>query len=124
MPPILTLPNKIIKFCRQNYAKFIISHLLFRPFCLLLEKFTKYYFQTILLQSSSKQTFLSILSKQMKSGNESGLRASCLVHFNGSTDYVDMSGYIYNYTDASATDNLMKGHADQMITYMLGFRVD
>tara|TARA_B100000123_G_C25509108_1_gene331475 strand:- start:30 stop:602 length:573 start_codon:yes stop_codon:yes gene_type:complete len=76
------------------------------------------------LTGSASPNVRGILSKQMKSGNESGVRASCLVHFNGSTDYVDMSGYIYNYTDASATDNLMKGHADQMLTYMLGFRVD
>lgn len=64
-----------------------------------------------------------ILSHTEGSGNETGIKASCLVHMNGTSDYLELSGYVYNYTDSGATNNNMKGHADQMLTYMLGFRV-
>ena len=64
------------------------------------------------------------LSHTEGSGNESSIRASSLVHFNGSTDYIELYGYIYNYSNASATTNKMAGHANVMFTYMLGFRVD
>ena len=57
-------------------------------------------------------------------GNETSVKASSLVHFNGSTDYIELYGYIYNYSNASATTNKMAGHANVMFTYMLGFRVD
>ena len=57
-------------------------------------------------------------------GNETSVKASSLVHFNGSTDYIELYGYIYNYSSAGATTNQMAGHANVMFTYMLGFRVD
>ena len=57
-------------------------------------------------------------------GNETAVKANSLVHFNGSTDYIELYGYIYNYGNASATTNKMAGHANVMFTYMLGFRVD
>ena len=57
-------------------------------------------------------------------GNETAVKANSLVHFNGSTDYIELYGYIYNYSNASATTNTMAGHANVMFTYMLGFRVD
>ena len=76
------------------------------------------------LTGTASPNVRGILSHTEGSGNETGIRASCLVHMNGTSDYLELSGYAYNYTDASATDNDMKGHADQMITYMLGFRVD
>ena len=60
----------------------------------------------------------------MGTSNEQYVRTSSLVYFNGSTDYVDLRGYIYNYTDSGATDNLMKGHADNMLTWMYGYRID
>lgn len=58
------------------------------------------------------------------SGNETAVKANSLVHFNGSTDYVELYGYIYNYSSSSASTNQMAGHADTMFTYMSGFRVD
>ena len=60
----------------------------------------------------------------MGTSNEQYVRTSSLVYFNGSSDYVDLRGYIYNYTDSGATDNLMKGHADNMLTWMYGYRID
>jgi len=56
-------------------------------------------------------------------GKENQVRANSLVYFNGSSDYVDLRGYIYNYTQSSATDNLMMGHSTIWFTYMLGYRV-
>ena len=67
---------------------------------------------------------MGIKSIVMGTSNEHYTRASTLVYFNGSSDYVDLRGYIYNYTDSGATDNLMKGHADNMLTWMYGFRID
>ena len=56
-------------------------------------------------------------------GKEIETDITSLVYFNGSSDYVDMRGYIYNYTNASSSNNDMMGHATLMVTYMLGFRV-
>ena len=67
---------------------------------------------------------LGIKSIVMGTSNEHYTRASSIVYFNGSSDYVELKGYIYNYTDSSATDNLMKGHADNMLTWMYGYRID
>jgi len=56
-------------------------------------------------------------------GKENQVKANSLVYLNGSSDYVDLRGYIYNYTQSSATDNLMMGHSTIWFTYMLGYRV-
>ena len=56
-------------------------------------------------------------------GKEVQTDISSLVYFNGSTDYVTLTGYIYNYTNSSATDNHLMGHSNLMLTYMLGYRV-
>ena len=66
----------------------------------------------------------AINSIVMGSANEAYTRVGTLVYFNGSSDYVDLRGYIYNYTDAGASDNLIKGNADNMITWMYGYRID
>ena len=76
------------------------------------------------LTGSAEPQVRGQLSHTEGSGNESSIRASSLVHFNGSTDYIELYGYIYNYSNASATTNQMAGHANVMFTYMLGFRVD
>lgn len=56
-------------------------------------------------------------------GKEIYVSTSSLVHMNGSTDYLYLVGYLYNYTNVSATDNNMIGHSTAMYTYMLGYRV-
>ena len=56
--------------------------------------------------------------------NEAYTRVGSLVYFNGSSDYVSLHGYIYNYTDSGASDNVIKGHADNMITWMYGYKID
>ena len=66
----------------------------------------------------------AINSIVMGSANEAYTRVGTLVYFNGSSDYVDLRGYIYNYTDASASDNLIKGNANNLITWMYGYKID
>ena len=56
-------------------------------------------------------------------GKEVETDITSLVYFNGSSDYIDLRGYIYNYTNASSSSNHMMGHATLMVTYMLGYRV-
>ncbi len=56
-------------------------------------------------------------------GKEIEVQVNSLVYFNGSSDYVDLRGNMYNYTNSSATDNHVMGHSTQMMTYMLGYRV-
>lgn len=56
-------------------------------------------------------------------GKEVQTEISSIVHLDGDDDYVDLRGYIYNYTNASASDNEMMGHANNLTTYMLGYRV-
>jgi hypothetical protein len=55
-------------------------------------------------------------------GKEVDVAVASLVYFNGSSDYVDLRANIYNYTNASATDNHVIGNANQMLTYMSGYR--
>ena len=64
-----------------------------------------------------------IMSIKMGAAQEMSISMNLLVHFNGSTDYVDMRGYIYNYTDASSSSNSILGHATLLTTYMYGYRV-
>ena len=56
-------------------------------------------------------------------GKENQTTITAMVYFNGSSDYVTLTGYIFNYTDTSATDNHLLGHANLVLTYMLGYRV-
>tara|TARA_R100001510_G_C7605120_1_gene170565 strand:- start:387 stop:971 length:585 start_codon:yes stop_codon:yes gene_type:complete len=56
-------------------------------------------------------------------GKEVQTEISSLVYFNGSSDYVDLRGYIFNYTNSSASDNHLMGHSTLVVTYMLGYRV-
>jgi len=56
-------------------------------------------------------------------GKEVQLEISNISYFNGSTDYVDLRGYIYNYTNSGASDNHLMGHSTIALTYMLGYRV-
>ena len=76
------------------------------------------------LTGAAEPQVRSHISHTEGNGNETAVKASSLVHFNGSTDYIELYGYIYNYGNASATTNQMAGHANVMHTYMLGFRVD
>ena len=76
------------------------------------------------LTGAAEPQVRSHISHTEGNGNETAVKASSLVHFNGSTDYIELYGYIYNYGNASATTNQMAGHANVMFTYMLGFRVD
>jgi len=72
---------------------------------------------------SGNTTARPIGSMAMKvgAGKEVETEIHSLVHFNGSSDYVDLRGYIYNYT--SSGNNDLMGHATLMVTYMLGYRV-
>ena len=56
-------------------------------------------------------------------GKENQVTMTSIVYFNGTTDYVTLVGYIYNYTNSGATDNHMMGHSNLMLTYMLGWRI-
>jgi len=56
-------------------------------------------------------------------GKEVQTEISSIVHFDGSSDYVDLRGHIYNYTNSSASDNELMGHSTLVVTYMLGYRV-
>ena len=76
------------------------------------------------LTGSAEPQVRGHISHTEGNGNETAVKANSLVHFNGSTDYIELYGYIYNYGNASATTNQMAGHANVMFTYMLGFRVD
>ena len=76
------------------------------------------------LTGSAEPQVRGQISHTEGSGNETSVKSNALVHFNGSTDYIELYGYIYNYGNASATTNQMAGHANVMFTYMLGFRVD
>ena len=63
------------------------------------------------------------LNVKAGAGREMATIITSFVYFNGSTDYVDLRGYIYNYTNSSATTNHLIGHTNLMMTYMLGYRV-
>jgi len=56
-------------------------------------------------------------------GKEVDVAVASLVYFNVSSDYVDLRANIYNYTNSSATDNHVIGNANQMLTYMSGYRI-
>ena len=64
-----------------------------------------------------------IISVKMGAAQEMSGTITMLVHFNGTTDYVDMRGYIYNYSDASSSANSILGHATLFTTFMHGYRV-
>ena len=64
-----------------------------------------------------------IVSIKQAAAQENMVGINTLVHFNGSTDYATLVGYIYNYSDASSSSNNMLGHATLLTTYMQGFRI-
>ena len=62
-------------------------------------------------------------SMKVGAGKEVENQVTAMVYFNGSSDYVDLRGYIYNYSNSSATDNHMMGNSTLAVTYMLGYRI-
>ena len=75
------------------------------------------------LAASGDVTPRGLMSVKMGAAQENSVSINMLVHFNGSTDYITLVGYIYNYSDASSSSNNMLGHSTLLTTYMQGFRV-
>ena len=63
------------------------------------------------------------LALKAGNGKENQTTITAMVYFNGTTDYVTLVGYIYNYTQSTVTDNNLLGHTNLVLTYMLGYRV-
>jgi|9_EtaG_2_1085328.scaffolds.fasta_scaffold72525_2 hypothetical protein len=79
------------------------------------------YCQTSVYKNGTNVGVTSVLSIQQGSGNDTSVFCSGYIDMNG-TDYVDLRGYIYNYTDAAST-NKFTGATTNNMTYLSGYRV-
>jgi len=75
------------------------------------------------LNSSGGHRPREVLSVKAGAAKETNVGGPILTHLNGTTDYLTLTAYIYNYTNSSATDNILRGHGEQSFTQMFGYRV-
>lgn len=79
------------------------------------------YCQTSVYKNGTNVGVTGVVSIQQGSGNDTSVFCSGYMDMNG-TDYVDLRGYIYNYTDAAST-NKFTGTSTNNMTYLSGYRV-
>ena len=79
------------------------------------------YAQTTIYKNGTNVGVTSVIAIQQGSGNDTSVLCNGYIDMNG-TDYVDLRGYIYNYTDAAST-NKFTGASTNNMTYLSGYRV-
>ena len=80
------------------------------------------YAQTSVYKNGTNVGVTSVIAIQQGSGNDTSVLCNGYIDMNGSSDYVDLRGYIYNYTDAAST-NKFTGASTNNMTYLSGYRV-
>lgn len=79
------------------------------------------YCQTSVYKNGTNVGLTGVASFTQGSGNDTSIMCSGYLDMNG-TDYVDLRGYIYNYTDAAST-NAFTGASTNNLTFLSGHRV-